>query len=143
MGRDEFLEVIAMRMPSLPTVTRWLCVSLLAGLVSGCTAGVGIHVQTVPDEPVYVAWSDVHADAEGLVVEGVVRRSDLIGPPIPVTVSVEILSSSGDIVKTVQSDRIDVPCRRANRAQGFQRFMVRLPNLPADGTSLRVSPRSS
>jgi hypothetical protein len=143
MGCDEFLEVMAMRILSLPTVTRWLCVSLLAGLVSGCTAGVGIRVQTGADEPVYVAWSNVHADAEGLVVDGVVRRSDLIGPPIPVTVSVEVLSSSGDIVKTVQSDRIDIPCRRANRAQGFQRFMVRLPNLPADGTSLRVSPRGS
>ena len=132
-----------MRMPSLPAVMGWLCVPLLAGLVSGCTAGIRIGVKAVPTEHVYVAWSDVRPDAEGVLVTGVVRRSDLIGPSIPVTVSVEVLSPSGAIVDTVQSDRLDVPCRKANRVQGFQRFQVRLPYLPADGSTLRVSPRRS
>ena len=132
-----------MRMSSLPAIMGWLCVPLLAGLVAGCGAGISIGVKAVPTEHVYVAWTDVRSDADGLVVAGVVRRSDLIGPPIPVTVSVEVLSSSGAIVDTVQSDRLDVPCRKADRVQGFQRFKVRLPHLPADGSSLRVSPRSS
>ena len=47
-----------MRMPSLPAVMGWLCVPLLAGLVSGCTAGIRIGVKAVPTEHVYVAWSD-------------------------------------------------------------------------------------
>ncbi len=131
-----------MRTPSM-TVLGCLCALLAVGLVSGCTAGVGMRVQTSATDHVYVAWSETHTDADGLWVTGVVRRSDLVGSPIPVTVSVEVLSPSGAIVDTAQSDRLDVPCRKANRAQGFQRFKVRLPHLPADGSSLRVSPRRS
>ncbi len=126
-----------------PAWTVWGCLGALLslGLVSGCTIRGGMYVETPAADPVYVAWSETRPDAEGLWVTGVVRRSDRVGSPIPVTVSVEVVSPSGAIADAVQSDRLDVPCRRTDRVQSFQRFTVRLPRRPQDGSSLRITPR--
>jgi hypothetical protein len=117
------------------------CVLALVAWCSGC-ANAGnapeMSVETRATGPAYVAWSDARPDKDGLVVSGVVRRSDLVGSPIKVTVSVEVVSASGAILDRAQADTVSVPHRRTDRVQGFERFSVRLPHLPPEGSSLRI-----
>jgi hypothetical protein len=119
----------------------WLCVTALAAWCSGC-AGTGnatkIASETRASGPVYIAWSDARPDKDGLLVSGVVRRSDLVGPPVKVTVAVEVVSASGVILDRAQADAVSVPHRKVNHVQGFERFSVRLPHVPPEGSSLRI-----
>jgi hypothetical protein len=125
----------------LSAVIGWLCVSVLAAWCSGC-AGTGnatkISMETRASGPAYVAWSDARPDKDGFLVSGVVRRSDLAGPPVKVTVAVEVVSASGVILDRAQADAVSVPHRMVNHVQGFERFSVRLPHVPPEGSSLRI-----
>ena len=122
---------------------------LLAGL-SGCGGGQAslvdsgrIHLESDAPGKVYVAWSDAQEEEGGFLVTGVLRRKDTVGPPIKATVEVEIVSPCGSILDQAQSDDLYVPHRKVNRVQGFERFSVRFPKTPPDGSCVRIVARPS
>lgn len=114
-----------------------------AGQQAGLADAAAIHLENHATGQVHVAWSDAHEVDGGLLVTGVVRRQDIVGPPIRTTVDVEIVSPSGDILDRAQSDSLCVPHRRTSRMQGFERFRVRLSRMPPEGSSLRITARGS
>jgi hypothetical protein len=121
---------------------------LLVGL-SGCGGGQTglvdagkIHLESHAQGKVYVAWSDAHEEEGGFVVTGVLRRQDTVGPPIKATVEVEIVSPCGSILDQAQSDHLYVPHRKVNKVQGFERFRVRFPKMPPEGSSVRIVART-
>jgi hypothetical protein len=125
----------------LSAVIGWLCIPLLAACGSGCAGtenAAKISVDKHATGPAYVAWSDARPEEDGFLVTGVVRRSDLVGPPVGVTVSVEVVSASGVILDRAQAHTVSVPRRRTDRVQGFERFSVRFPQVPPEGSSLRI-----
>jgi hypothetical protein len=125
--------------PRLSAVIGWVCVPVLAAWCSGCAANAGkITLETRTSGPAYVAWSDARPDEDGFLVTGVVRRSDLGGSPVKVTVAVEVVSSSGVILDRAQADAVYVPRRNVTHVQGFERFSVRFPHAPPEGSSLRI-----
>jgi hypothetical protein len=122
---------------------------LLVGLW-GCSAGQTsltdtgrIHLESHASGKVYVAWSDAHEEKGGILVTGVLRRKDVVGPPIKATVEVEVVSPCGSILDQAQSDDLYVPHRKVNKVQGFERFSVRFPKMPPDGSSVRIVARTS
>lgn len=135
------------------TVNTLACgVCLLAPVVLGSGCGANqvsltqageIHLEQARVGKVYVAWSDAYQDEEGFVVTGVVRRSDTVGGPIEVDVHVTIVAPDGEVIDEAQSADIRVPRRIATKIQGFDRFTVRFPNVPPEGSSVRIVARSS
>ena len=123
---------------------------MLAVLISGCEttrvslvdAGA-VSIKTHAPGKVHVAWSDAYTDEDGFVVTGVVRRSDSVGPPIKVNVHVTLLSPDGKILEEAVSNDISVPRQIASRVQSFERFRLRFPNIPPQGTSAQIVVRSS
>jgi len=125
-----------------------LLLSLLGGL-SGCAGeqargpnAAAVRLESQATGKVYVAWSEARQDDGGLVVTGVLQRKDRVGPPIKATVEVAIVSSQGSILNQAQSDCLYVPPRRVNKVQGFERFTVRLPTVPPEGSRVRVVARA-
>lgn len=132
------------------SVTCGLCLPLIAGWLSGCggrPAGLTdtgtIHLESQAPGKVYVAWSDAHEENGGFVVTGVLRRKDVVGPPIKATVEVEIVSPCGSILDKAQCDPLYVPHRKVSKVQGFERFRVHFPKMPPEGSSVRIVARSS
>lgn len=126
----------------------WLL--LLLVWLSGCggrqanLADTGaIHLENDAPGKVYVAWSEAREVKGGLLVAGVLRRKDTLGPPIRATVDVEVVSPCGAVLDRAQSGNLCVPCRKVSRTQGFERFRVRFPKLPPEGSRVRIVVHSS
>jgi len=133
---------------ALPTVVRWLGLSILAAGCLGCSATRvslvdtgAVHLESSSAGKVYVAWSDAYEEGDGFVITGVVRRRDAVGAPINVTVDAEIVSPAGIILEKAESNTLSVPHRKVNRVQGFERFTIRFPQVPAEGSSVRLVAR--
>jgi len=134
----------------LQTAVRGLCLFLPAIGYLGCSGTQvslvetgAVRLENAAPGKVYVAWSDAYERDGRFVITGVVRRKDTVGPPIKVTVDAEIVSASGTILDTAESDALYVPRRRGDRVQGFERFTVRFPEAPPAGSSVRITARSS
>ncbi len=117
----------------------------IASVVSGCATNrvdlVDAGVVTIDQQAagkVYVAWSSAHECEDGMVITGVLRRSDHIGSPIKAHVDVTVISPGGRVVDTARSNHVYVPRRRTGRGQSLQRFTVRLPDIPPRGSSVRL-----
>ncbi|UCD50896.1 MAG: hypothetical protein JSW27_25650 [Phycisphaerales bacterium] len=132
-------------------VSAWgICLLALVWLAAGCGAsqthlaetGV-IHLEQAQIGKVYVAWSEAYEDGDGFVITGVVRRNDTVGAPIKVKVQAAITSPEGELVGEAQSEDICVPRWIATKVQGFERFEIRLPSVPPEGSVVRVVARSS
>jgi hypothetical protein len=138
------------RMHAVVRVIAWLfCLPALVLWLSGCAGGQSrladrgnVRIENPASGKVHVAWSDVREERGGLLVTGVLDRSDTVGLPIKTRVEVEVVSSSGSILNTAQSDAVSVARRSVNRVQGFERFAVRLPSLPPAGSTIRVVTRA-
>lgn len=128
--------VAAMRCFCLPTLAI-ACLGCRGAQVSLVDTGV-VRLDSSAPGNVAIAWSDAYEREDGFVVTGVVRRMDTVGPPIRVTVAAEIVSASGFILETAQSDSLYVPHRRTTKTQGFQRFRVRFSEMPPEGSSVRI-----
>ncbi len=122
---------------------------VIASVVSGCATGrvnlVDAGVVTLEKQAagkVYVAWSSAHECEDGLVITGVLRRSDRTGSPIRAHVDVTVISPDGRVVNTACSNHVYVPRRRTGRGQSLQRFKVQLPDIPPRGSSVRLVSRS-
>lgn len=127
-----------------------VCLLALVLLGSGCGANrvslagtAEIHLEQARAGKVYVAWSDAYQDEEGFVATGVVRRTDTVGGPIKVNVHITIVSPEGEVIDVAHCDDIRVPRRIATKIQGFERFKIRFPSVPPEGSSVRVVARSS
>jgi hypothetical protein len=131
---------------NLPMMVWQLCLPVLVVWLSGCAGGPyrlvdrgRIDLENRASGNVFVAWSDVHEEQDGLLVTGVLKRRDTVGRPIKARVEVEVVSTTGSILDTAQSDAIYVPHRKVNRIPGFQRFRVRLSSRPPAGACVRVT----
>jgi len=129
----------------LITVVRWLGLSILATGCLGCGMSRvslvdtgALRLESSVQGKVDVAWSDAYKQADGFVVTGVVRRNDTVGLPIEATVAVEIVSLAGVVLDKAESNILCIPRRRVNRVQGFQRFAIRFPQVPPEGSSVRI-----
>ena len=87
---------------------------------------------------VYVAWSRAHECEDGLLITGVLRRSDRVGTPIKAHVDVTILSPDGHVIDTACSNEVYVPRGRTGQGRSMQRFRVQLPDIPPRGSSVRM-----
>ena len=87
---------------------------------------------------VYIAWSDAYEDGDGFVVTGVLRRRDTAGLPIKTHVDITIQSPDGAIIDESRSSDVHVPRRITGRSQSLQRFRVRFPIIPAEGSKVSI-----
>jgi hypothetical protein len=118
---------------------------IIASVFSGCgtnkvdlvDAGV-ITMNKTATGKVYVAWSSAREVEDGFEVTGVLRRSDSVGLPIMAYVDVTVVSPDGRIIESARSDAVYVPRRRIGRGQSMQRFKVKLPEIPPQGSSVRL-----
>ena len=92
---------------------------------------------------VYIAWCDAYKDEKGIAVTGVLRRRDHVGIPIKKHVDVTILSPEGTVLDEARSPDYYIPRNIIGRFQSFKRFKVRFPNVPPQGSLIRVVARSS
>ena len=115
-------------------------------VISGCTAvsrtdlvksGV-INIERQRTGKVYIAWSDAYEDGDGFVVTGVLRRHDRLGGPIKTHVDITILSPDGTVLDKARSSDVHVSRRISGRGYPFDRFKVRFPSIPAQGSVVRV-----
>ena len=135
---------------TMSTVLGSICVLGSIMLVSGCGANRlslaregAVTLEAHASGKVYVAWSDAYESEEGFVVTGVVRRDDTVGSPIKVSVHVTIISPDGQTLDEGQSGEISVPRRMATKVQGFERFNVRFPSKPPEGSTVQIVARST
>ncbi len=91
---------------------------------------------------VYIAWCDAYKDEKGIVVTGVLRRRDHIGLPIKKHVDVTILTPEGTVLDEARSPDYYIPRDVIGKFERFQRFQVCFPNVPPQGSLIRVVARS-
>jgi len=123
--------------------------SSLAIIISGCAtdrvdlvdAGV-LSLEQHATGKVYIAWSDAYEDGDGFVVTGVLRRRDTVGLPIKTHVDITIQSPEGTVIDESRSSDVHVPRRIVGRGQSLQRFRVRFPSIPAEGSKVSIVTRS-
>ena len=119
------------------------------GFLNGCAtdrvdlvdSGV-LTLEKQAAEKVYIAWSDAYEDGDGFVVTGVLRRRDTVGLPIKAHVDITIQSPDGTIIDESRSSDVHVPRRIIGRGQSLQRFRVRFPSIPAEGSKVSIVTRS-
>jgi len=118
---------------------------MLAMLLSGCANNrinlVDSSVLTLEKQAsgkVYIAWCDAYKNEEGITVTGVLRRRDNIGLPIKKHVDVTILSPEGTILNKARSPDYYIPRDIIGRFEKLQRFTVCFPNVPPQGSVVRV-----
>ncbi|MHC4356924.1 MAG: hypothetical protein ACYS0H_29850, partial [Planctomycetota bacterium] len=95
-----------------------LGLGILAAVISGCAAdridlvetGV-LSLEKQAAGKVYIAWSSVFEQEDGLVITGILRRHDRVGSPIKTHVDVTVLSPNGQVVDTARSNDVYVPRR--------------------------------
>ena len=115
------------------------------GFLNGCAtnrvdlvdSGV-LTLEKQAAEKVYIAWSDAYEDGDGFVVTGVLKRRDTVGLPIETHVDITIQSPDGTIIETSRSSDVHVPRRIIGRGQSLQRFRVRFPTIPAEGSKVSI-----
>ena len=118
---------------------------ILVFVISGCAAnrvdlvdaGV-LSLEQHTTGKVYIAWSDAYEDGDGFVVTGVLRRRDTVGLPIKTHVDITIQSPDGTIIDESRSSDVHVPRRIIGRGQSLQRFRVRFPSIPAEGSKVSI-----
>jgi len=122
-----------------------MVLGMLSVIFSGCAtdrvdlvdAGV-LSLEQQTTGKVYIAWSDAYEDGDGFVVSGVLRRRDTVGLPIKAHVDITIQSSDGTIIDESRSSDVHVPRRIIGRGQSLQRFRVRFPSIPAEGSKVSI-----
>ena len=116
-------------------------------LVAGCTEAnrtdiVKSGIVTIEQQrtgKAYIAWSSAYEEKGDLVITGVLRRRDHVGRPIKTHVDVTIVSPDGTVLDEGRSSGIYVPRRITGRGyQSFERFKIRIPNVPAKGSLVRL-----
>jgi len=120
---------------------------MLAVVISGCTEPYRtdlvkssvLNIEQQRTGKVYIAWSDAYKEDGGFVITGVLRRRDHVGGPIKTHVDITILSPDGTILDEARSSDVYVSRRITGRSYlSFERFKVRFPSIPAQGSSVRV-----
>lgn len=115
-------------------------------VISGCSAvsrtdlvkrGV-LNIERQRTGKIYIVWSDEDGDGDGFVVTGVLRRRDHLGAPIKTHVDITILSPDGAVLDKARSSDVYVSRRISGRGYPFDRFKVRFPSIPAQGSLVRV-----
>ena len=122
-----------------------MVLGMLIVVISGCAtdrvdlvdAGV-LSLEQHTTGKVYIAWSDAYEDGDGFVVTGVLRRRDTVGLPIKTHVDITIQSPDGTIIDESRSSDVNVPRRIIGRSQSLQRFRVRFPSIPAEGSKVSI-----
>ena len=109
-----------------------LCYGPMVDLVD---AGV-LNLEQHTTGKVYIAWSDAYGD--GFVVTGVLRRRDTVGLPIKTHVDITIQSPDGTIIDKSRSSDVHVSKRIIGRGQSLQRFKVRFPKMPPQGSLVHL-----
>ena len=88
---------------------------------------------------VYIAWSGAYEQDDGFVITGVLRRRDHIGMAIRAHVDVTVLSPDGTILDEARSSDFYVSrCIIGRSCLSFERFKVCFPNIPANGSLVRL-----
>jgi len=120
---------------------------LLVVISSSCTAAnrtdlVKSGVVTIEQKrtgKAYIAWSSVYKEKDGLVITGVLRRCDHVGLPIKTHVDVTIVSPEGTVLDEARSSDVYVSRRIIGRDYlSFERFKIRIPSVPAQGSLVRL-----
>ena len=87
----------------------------------------------------YIAWSSAYKEKGDLVITGVLRRKDRVGVPIKTHVDVIVMSADGTVMDKVSSSDAYVSRRMARSGyKSFERFEVRMANVPAKGSMIRL-----
>ena len=118
---------------------------LLTIVISGCgtdridlaDSGV-LSLEQHATGKVCIAWSNACEDGDGFVVTGVLKRRDTVGLPIKTHVDITIQSPDGTIIDESRSSDVHVPRRIIGRGQSLQRFRVRFPGIPAEGSKISI-----
>jgi len=120
---------------------------LFFAVISGCTTANRVdliesgllNIECERTGKAYIAWGDVYKDGNGFVVTGVLRRRDHVGSPIKTHVDVTILSPVRTVIDKACSSDVYVSRRITGRSHlSFKRFKMRFPNIPAQGSLVRV-----
>jgi len=102
-----------------------------------------VTIEQYKDAKAYIAWSSEYEEAGELVITGVLRRSDHVGRPIKTHVDLAIVSPDGAIVSQASSSAVSVSRRITGRGyQSFERFKIRLANVPAKGSVVKLTSHS-
>lgn len=117
--------------------------STAAMLATGCATnridlvdeGI-VSVDTVPSKRVKVLWTDVYQDGEDFVVYGVVQRLSHTSYLIKTHVDITILSPDGTVLQEARTPDIYVPTRIPGKGINWERFQVRLPDIPPQGSKV-------
>lgn len=122
-----------------------LGLGILAAVISGCAADrvdlVETGVLTLEKQAagkVYISWSSVFEQEDGLVITGFLRRRDRVGSPIKTHVDVTVLSPNGQVVDTARSNDVYVPRRITGRGQSLRRFRIYLRDVPGRGSLVKM-----
>jgi hypothetical protein len=87
----------------------------------------------------YIVWSSAYKEKDGLVITGVLRRRDHVGLPIKTHVDVTIVSPEGTVLDEARSSDVCVSRRIIGRGHpSFERFKIRIPSVPAQGSLVRL-----
>ncbi len=87
----------------------------------------------------YIAWSSAYKEKGDLVITGVLRRRDHVGLPIKTHVDVTIVSPDGTVLDEARSSDVYVSRRIIGRGYlSFERFKIRIPSIPAQGSLVRL-----
>lgn len=124
-----------------------LTLVLLAIFSSGCIASDRIDLVkngtvTIAQQrtgKAYIASSSAYEKNGELVITGVLRRCDHLGGPIKTHVDVAIVSAAGTVTGEFSSSDVKVSRRIVGRGyQSFERFTIRIADVPAKGSVIRL-----
>jgi len=124
-----------------------LSLVLLAVFASSCIAANHINllkngtvtIETQRTGKAYIASSSAYQENGDLVITGVLRRRDHVGGPIKTHVDVAIASAAGNVTRQASSSDVKVSRRIVGRGyQSYKRFTVRISDVPAKGSVIRL-----
>ncbi len=128
---------------SATIVALWF--SVLPVVISGCGGNLVslqdknfVQVETMPSERVKILWTDVYQDGEDILVYGVVQRLSHTSYPIKTHVDITILSPDGTVLQEARTPDIYVPRRIPGKGINWERFQVRLPDIPPQGSRVNM-----
>jgi hypothetical protein len=88
---------------------------------------------------VYIAWTNAYEDGDDFVITGALGRRGRVGGAIKVHVDITILSPDGTILGEARSTDVYVSRRiTGSRYLKIERFEVRFPSIPPQGSSVHV-----
>lgn len=116
---------------------RWLAAaSAISAVYAGATLGVGVEIDRIHGHPLQITSATATPTADGVVVEGTLKRLRTQGLVGPATVLVRFVDADG-LARAATSGTV-TPSQLSRRSTALAHFRIALAGAPRPGERIQV-----